>query len=111
MIWNTFVGGNRYEAVYDCVIDMNGDLYITGGTNSTNFTTTPGALNTVYQGGVSDGFLVHLNSNASATLASTYIGTNSYDQSFFVELDFNGNVYSTGTYLPSDKKGYQVFLH
>ena len=96
MIWSTFIGGSKDDAVYDCVIDMNGDLYITGGTNSRNFFTTPGVLHSSYQGGVSDGFIAHLNSTATSILASTFIGTNSYDQTFFVELDFNGDVYCMG---------------
>ncbi len=96
MVWNTFIGGSKYDAVFDCVIDKNGDLYVTGGTNSNDFITTPGSFHPTFQGGASDGFIFHMTSDGSAISASTYIGTNSYDQSFFVELDFNGNVYCTG---------------
>jgi gliding motility-associated-like protein len=94
--WSTFLGGGTDDAVYDVVIDGNGDLYVAGGTNSANFPTTAGTLHTTYQGGIADGFIVHMNSTGSTLIASTFIGTAAYDQTYFVELDYNGNVYCTG---------------
>ena len=32
-------------------------------------------------------------------MASTFLGTNAYDQSFFVQLDLQGNVYCVGQTL------------
>jgi gliding motility-associated-like protein len=94
--WSTYIGGTSYDAVYDVAIDMNGNLFISGGTNSANYPTTTGVLHSTYRGGTADGFITHLNSDASAVIASTFIGTASYDQTFFVELDYNGFVYCTG---------------
>ncbi|MCX6291840.1 MAG: PKD domain-containing protein [Bacteroidetes bacterium] len=94
--WSTFIGGSNDDAVYDCTFDNNGDLFIAGGTNSTNFPTTAGVLHTSYQGGLADGFIAHINSGGNIIIASTYIGTPSYDQTYFVELDYSGNVYTTG---------------
>lgn len=96
MVWSTFVGGNNDDAVYDVVIDNSGNLYIAGGTNSNNLPTTPGVLHQTYQGGDADGFIAHITSTANSILALTYIGTVEYDQTYFVELDYSGNVYTTG---------------
>ncbi len=96
LVWSTYIGGNANDAVYDCVIDNGGSIYFAGGTNSTNFPTTAGVLHQTFQGGIADGFISHTNNGANFLLASTYIGTSSYDQTYFVELDHSGNVYTTG---------------
>ncbi len=94
--WSTYIGGNDNDAIYDCTLDNNGNLFLAGGTNSTNFPVTPGVLHTGYQGGMADGFISHITGDASSEIASTYIGTPGYDQTYFVELDYSGNVYTTG---------------
>ena len=96
LLWSTFIGGSGDDAVYDCVIDNSGNIYIAGGTNSPNFQTTPGVLQPSFQGGRADGFIAHINNGGNFFIASTYIGTPQYDQCYFVELDNSGNVYTTG---------------
>jgi gliding motility-associated-like protein len=96
LVWSTFIGGTGVDAVYDVVIDQNNDLYIAGGTTSSNLQTTPTALHPAYMGGVADGFLQHISNSGSTLLAGTFIGTASYDQTYFIELDNSGNVYTTG---------------
>ena len=51
---------------------------------STNFPTTFGTYSPTYNGGI-DGFLVKISPDGEKMLASTYIGTNSYDQSYLVQ--------------------------
>jgi gliding motility-associated-like protein len=97
MRWGTYMGGTLNDACFSLDIDdTNHSAYVTGGTESTNFPTTLGAFHTAYQGGVSDGFLLHIDSNGTNLLASTYVGTNSYDQSYFVKLDKNNIPYIMG---------------
>ncbi len=93
--FSTFLGGSGDDAVYSCAIGSANDLYVAGGTQSVDFTTTAGTLHTTFQG-KTDGFVTHINSNATSILHSTYIGTSEYDQAYFVQLDFNGNVYLCG---------------
>ncbi|MEM9023066.1 MAG: PKD domain-containing protein, partial [Bacteroidota bacterium] len=95
LIWSTFLGGSGADAAYGVQFDQNSDAYITGGTVSQDFPTTPNALNPSHQGGT-DGFIVHLNNAGSSILAATYLGTPSYDQCYFVQLDFADNVYVVG---------------
>ncbi|MEM6263797.1 MAG: PKD domain-containing protein [Bacteroidota bacterium] len=94
--WSSFLGGNRVDAAYGLQLDSVNNCYVTGGTQSANFTTTNGAYRTNYQGGLADGFIVKIRSNGSQLIASTYLGTAAYDQSYFVQLDKNENVYVTG---------------
>ena len=95
MIWSTYLGGLGFDAGYGIQINNSGDLYIVGGTKSSNFPTTSGVLNSSFQG-ITDGYVTKLNSAGTAILASTFIGTSSYDQSHFVQLDANQDVYISG---------------
>ncbi len=94
--WSTYFGGTASDAAYSIEVGTNGELYITGGTNSTNLPTTPGAVNTAFNGGRADAFVAKFNSNGSSLLASTYYGSNQYDQFYFVGLDHASDVYLFG---------------
>lgn len=95
LLWSTYFGGSGDDAGYSCQFDPNtSDLYFTGGTTSTNLPAT--GLNTSYQGGSADGYITKLSSNGQTLLGCTYIGTSSYDQSYFVQLDQAGFVYVVG---------------
>jgi gliding motility-associated-like protein len=96
IIWSSYLGGSGYDAVYSMAIDNNEDIYVSGGTNSSNFPVTAGVLKPSYQGGTADGFITHINKNGNLILQSTYWGTPSYDQTYFVEDDKTGNIYTYG---------------
>ncbi|OON66722.1 gliding motility-associated C-terminal domain-containing protein [Hymenobacter sp. CRA2] len=98
LLWSTYLGGSGADAAYSLRLDATNNLYVCGGTTSPNFPTTPGALISTLRGDV-DGFVVRLNNTGSALLGSTYIGTSSYDQAYFVQLDNGGNVYLLGQSL------------
>jgi len=96
LIWSTYIGGTSNDAGYSLQLDENDNLLITGGTASNDFPTTSGVHQQVFQGGVSDGWISKINNTATTLIASTYIGTNAYDQSYFVQLDTANNVYVFG---------------
>jgi len=97
MIWSSFYGGSGNDAVYSLTIDdSDGDIYVSGGTSSTNFYTTTGAYKTAYIGGTCDGFISKINKNGNSVLYSTYYGSNAYDQAYFVERDKKGFIYIYG---------------
>jgi len=100
LLWSTYLGGINDDAAYSLQFDRSNDLYICGGTNSPDFPTTAGVLDTSLIGGT-DGFITHITNNGSGIIASTYIGTPVYDQTFFVQLDTNNNVYVLGQTLGS----------
>lgn len=95
MVWGTFIGGAAADAAYGTQFDSGGDVYITGGTMSTDFPVTLTAIDTTYNG-QEDGFISRFNVPTNTLVASTYIGTPNYDQSYFVQLDLNDDVYITG---------------
>lgn len=93
LIWSTFYGGTGFEAGYSIQINSSGDVYATGGTSSSGLAMS--GINPSYLGNT-DGFLIRMNAANAAILNGTYVGTSSYDQSFFVQIDNNDDVYVYG---------------
>ncbi|CAN5880459.1 hypothetical protein BH11BAC7_BH11BAC7_14820 [soil metagenome] len=96
LLFSTYLGGNLNDAVYSIGLNAANEIYVSGGTESLNFPTTPGSLHPAYMGGVADGFVAHFNAAGSALLESSYIGTAGYDQAYFIQLDATNNVYLFG---------------
>ncbi|MEZ4775048.1 MAG: PKD domain-containing protein [Bacteroidia bacterium] len=94
MIWATYLGGSGADAAYTMKLDTVDNVYVAGGTSSSNFPTN--TYHTTYHGGTTDGFVSKISSNGNTLLASTYIGTASYDQVYLLDLDKDFNVYICG---------------
>ncbi|GAB3867543.1 hypothetical protein GCM10028824_10150 [Hymenobacter segetis] len=102
VVWSTYLGGTGNESGYSIQLDSLDGVFVAGGTTSTNFPGTTNGLNATARGGIADGFVAHISPNGSQMVQSTYLGTSSYDQAFFVQLGRQGSVYvlgqTTGTY-------------
>lgn len=96
LLWSTYIGGSGSDGAYSLKRDSEGNILVCGGTSSTNFPASSGAWNETYKGGTADGWLAKFNTSASDVTACTYIGTNQYDQAYFVEVDNENGVYVTG---------------
>ena len=94
--WSSFLGGDNMDAGFSVKVDSNHYVYVCGGTASNNFPTTTGVIDTSYQGGIADGYIAKIDTNGSQLIASTLIGTNQYDQCYFLELDRFGSIYVVG---------------
>ena len=98
LLWSTYYGGSGSDAGYSIRLNSLGEVYICGGTVSTNLNKSPGGLLTSSQGSW-DGFLARFNGVTGALLSDTYIGTSSYDQTFILEIDQSNDVYMIGQTL------------
>src|SRR5690606_7751573 len=82
MLWATYYGGSGHEAGYGVQLASNGDVFISGGTTSSDLpmagTPFSGSFN-----GVADGFIAKFPAAGGALMAATYVGTASYDQTYF----------------------------
>jgi uncharacterized repeat protein (TIGR01451 family) len=91
-------------------VDVAGNAYITGQTQSTDFPTTTGAYQTNNEGNY-DAFVTKLNPTGTALVYSTYLGGTSYDYGYGVAVDGAGNAYITGytysTDFPTTPGAYQ----
>jgi gliding motility-associated-like protein len=96
LLWSTYLGGSDNDAGYAMTLDDSANIYVTGGTRSVDFPTTAGALQTSYKGGKADGYITRIKNDGSTILQSTLWGTVAYDQTYFVQLDKNNDVYVVG---------------
>lgn len=94
LLFSTYIGGNQDDAAYS-IKKKESLIVVVGGTASSNFPSTSGALNPNYLGGSTDGFVLSLDSNGSI-YNSSFIGTNAYDQAYFVEIDPEFHIFLTG---------------
>ncbi|MGO8929818.1 MAG: SBBP repeat-containing protein [Limisphaerales bacterium] len=104
LIYMTYLGGSGYDAAMAIAVDAAGNAYVTGVTDSTNFPTTPNALqttNTSTPGGIFglrffDAFVSKLNPSGSALVYSTLVGGNTNNEGIAIAVDSAGCAYITG---------------
>ncbi|MDO7852013.1 DUF7948 domain-containing protein [Hymenobacter convexus] len=96
MIWSTYLGGTREDAAYSIQLDSLNGVFVAGGTTSTDFPGTAGGLRATAGGGPADGFVAHLSPTGTTLVQASYLGTSSYDQAYFVQLDRKAAVYVLG---------------
>lgn len=93
--FSTFVGGADADQAMSAVYDpSSGRFFVSGGTSSTNFPTTPGAYQTT-NNGLGDVFLTSLDASG-AMVTSTYIGGNQNDIALGMAVGPNGLIGLTG---------------
>lgn len=95
MINSTYVGGFDLDATYAVEFNEDGNLIVAGGTRSPNFQVSNTAHQGAYSNGV-DGYVLVLDQDDLSILAGTFIGTDAYDQAYFVQTDPQGNIYVLG---------------
>jgi hypothetical protein len=73
LVYATFIGGSGPDNAASVALDFSGDAYVAGWTDSTDFPTTPGALETSLNAS-QDGFVAQIAPDGSALVYSTYLG-------------------------------------
>jgi gliding motility-associated-like protein len=92
----SYLGGNGDDAAYVLSLAPNGNIYVGGGTASTNFPgNTAGTIHATNQGGI-DGFVSIITNSGNAIVRSTYLGTPATDQVYGVQFDKFGFPYVCG---------------
>jgi len=92
----SYLGGNLNDAGYVLSLAPNGDIYVAGGTESTNFPgAAGGVIHSINQGGI-DGFVSIVNNSGTSLIRSTYLGTSNTDQVFGIQFDRFGFPYVCG---------------
>ncbi len=106
ILTSSLIGGNQEDAAFVLTISKaTGNIYIGGGTNSTDlaFNATDaaqGILHSSFQGGDCDGFIAELSSDANTLLKVLYVGT--------VNNNTPGNELVYG--VQTDKYGYPFIM-
>jgi len=102
LAYATFLGGSHWDVGLGIAVDGGGSAYVTGGTESSDLPTTPGAFDTTYNG-YDDVFVSKLNPAGSALVYATFLGGSySGEQGWGIAVDSSGAAYVTGWTGSSD---------
>jgi len=96
LAYASFLGGSGYEGGNSIAVDGAGAAYVTGSTSSSDFSTTSGALDTTYNGGYSDAFVVKVNPSATGLAYASFLGGSSDESGKGIAVDDAGAAYVTG---------------
>ena len=103
LVYSTFIGGEKLDFSNDIEVDLDGNVYITGHTNSAmHFPTTEGANDTTHNGGNFDAFACKIDPNGSSLIYSTFLGGFHWDMGFGIALDTDDNLFVTGFTMSMD---------
>ncbi|MDP9230405.1 MAG: PKD domain-containing protein, partial [Bacteroidota bacterium] len=93
----SYLGGDGDDAAYVLSLNpSNGNIYVGGGTASTNFPgNQAGTIGTANQGSI-DGFVAIVANDGSSIIRSTYLGTSGIDQVFGIQFDNKSFPYVMG---------------
>ncbi len=95
IVYHTVLDGHLDDISESLAVDANGNAYVAGSTDSTDFP-THNAFQATYGGGSFDGFVAKLDSSGSVVY-STYLGGLASDTVSGVAVDADGSAYLTGT--------------
>lgn len=96
LLWGSFLGGSAADGIFALSIDRNSKVYVAGGTVSLDFPMQGNGYQTGNGGGSADGFIATVSANGQQLLASTYYGSDVYDQIYLLALDRMNNIYVFG---------------
>ena len=104
LIYMTYLGGSGDDAALAIAVDAEGNAYVTGVTDSTNFPDDGRRLRTNLTGIPSpdfglrpfDAFVAKLNPAGTNLVYSTYVGGDTEDEGIAIAVDSAGCAYITG---------------
>jgi hypothetical protein len=86
------IGGNAHEFLLGLEVDALGQVHACGYTSSFTFPTTPGCLDTFFNGD-DDCWVTKLASDGASLVFSTYLGGSDYEDAQDIALDGQGRCY------------------
>lgn len=94
VIYSTYLGGIRNDIATALTVAANGEVLLTGRTNSPDFPVTPNAFDASYNG-LDDIFLARISARGDSLLYATYLGGNGKESAYDIALH-NDTLYLTG---------------
>ncbi len=94
LLYSTYLGGSNVDHSLGLALNGSGNAYVAGYTDSADFPTTSGAVQTAF-GGVEDAFVTELDAAGSSLVFSTFLG-GSDSEAYSIAVDGSGEAYVTG---------------
>jgi len=103
LTYATYLGGSKREDGYAIAADSTGCAYVTGLTTSTDFPTTPGALQASSAPSADTmTFITKLNAKGTGLVYSTYLGGSSVTEPHGIQVDNTGAAFVCGETASKD---------
>ncbi len=94
LLASTYLGGSERDYIYSMATDKEGNVYVTGYTESPDFPSTKGAYQICY--GMGDVFISKFDRKLADLVASTCLRGDSWEYAYSIAVDSNGDVYVVG---------------
>ena len=101
LVDSTFIGGSSNSQVNGVAIGSDNGIYMCG-TAGASLNVTPGAMQTTFGGGSSDGFVAKIKPDFSGFNYETYLGGSLADAANAIAVDSTGQAYVTGATTSSN---------
>ena len=106
LIFSTYLGGDSYDSGEDIILDDNGNIYVTGGTDSQDFPTeNPLFSNQLFR----DAFISKIIPDGSAFVFSTYLGGEKSDFGKALGLDSDTNIIIMGSTVSENFPTFRAY--
>lgn len=102
ILFSSYWGGSNSDSATAVKTDAEGNIYLTGSTLSLNFPTVNPLQPTTGANFYADAFITKINPSGNSVIYSTYLGGNSDDIAYALNVDENGNAVVAGrTHSPN----------
>lgn len=96
LLFASYLGGSENDAAYVLSLGPSGDIYVGGGTQSSNFPGNhAGTVGSAFAGDI-DGYVAQISNDGSTLIRSTFLGTEGKDQVYGLKFDRLGFPYVVG---------------
>ncbi|HXI70149.1 MAG TPA: SBBP repeat-containing protein [Verrucomicrobiae bacterium] len=111
LVFSTYLGGSGLDAAYGIALDLSGNIYVAGGTASTNYPVLNpvafqliGSTNLVLNrlAGTNNAFVTKIGAGGSPLIYSTYLGGVAYDVAESIAVDAAGSAMVAGFTISSN---------
>ncbi|MFP4527613.1 MAG: SBBP repeat-containing protein, partial [Candidatus Kapaibacterium sp.] len=100
LLWASFIGGDGDDVANGCAFDDEGNIYIAGNTQSTNFPVESPMIPEL--GGKTDCFVLKLDPEGRELEFSTYLGSTQDDFCYAIDVGQSKAIYLTGGTYSTD---------
>lgn len=96
LVYSSFLGGSERDDANSVAVDLSGNAYLAGLTQSTDFPVQSALQMALPSGATQNAYVAKVNSGGGSLAYATYLGGNAQDVAYGIAVDPLGNAYVTG---------------